>query len=242
MPQRTVQQSRFAGVVAMLPLALACVPWGILTGALCIQVGLTPLQGQLLSVLVFAGAAQLSALAMIGSTTPLLPILGSTMVISSRHLLYSITFRKHVESLSFSKRILVGFVLTDEMFAVSETDTRINNRFCLTFALWSGFTFYVLWNVSTALGIWAGEALQNLDTLGLEFAIAATFIAMTFDQVRRIPILLTIVVSGLSAVILKPFLPNAYIIVAALSGMSIGYFAEGGTKLPPAIQATDEID
>ena len=223
MVERTLSQSRMAGIVAMLPLALACVPWGILTGALSIQAGLTPLQGQVMSALVFAGAAQLSALTMMGTTSSLLPIFGSTLVISSRHLLYSMTFRKHVDHLPSWQRSVVGFVLTDEMFAVSETDTRKNGEFCLTFALWSGFTFYVIWNISTAIGLLAADGMQNLDELGLEFAIVATFIAMTFDEIRRFAILMTVITSGLVAVLLQSWLPDAYIIVAALSGMLVGY-------------------
>jgi hypothetical protein len=42
---------------------------------------------------------------------------------------------------------------------------------------------------------------------------------MTFDQLRRLPILVAILVSGLLAVLLKPILSDSYIIVAALIGM-----------------------
>ncbi len=207
----------------MLPLAIACIPWGILTGALAIQSGFSAIQAQLMSLLVFAGAAQLSALTMYGAGSGLIPILGSTFVISSRHLLYSITFRKHVAGLSATKRWPLAFVLTDEMFAVSEVDTRQNGRFSYTYALVSGFTFHVIWNVSTAMGIFAGEAISNLEELGLEFAIAATFIAMTFDQFKSRPVASTIIVSGAIAVVAKPFFPDAYIIIASLIGMTVGY-------------------
>ena len=41
----------------MLPLCLAVLPWGVLTGALAIQAGFSLAQCQALSLLVFAGAA-----------------------------------------------------------------------------------------------------------------------------------------------------------------------------------------
>ena len=221
----------------MLPLAIACIPWGVLTGALCVQAGLSPLQGQVMSLIVFAGAAQLSALTMIGSGVGLIPILGSTMVISSRHLLYSMLFRTYVAQMSLWQRIRMAFVLTDEMFAVSEADTRREQRFCERYALWSGFTFYILWNISTAAGIFAADRINDIDELGLEFAIAATFIAMTFDQIRRFPVLVTVMVSGVSAVLLHSVIPDAAILVSALLGMLAGYLSDDQTQRPSSTGA-----
>ena len=51
--------------------------------------------------------------------TPLLPIMGSTMVITSQHLLYGFTFRRDVLPLSLRWRASLAFFLTDEMFAVA---------------------------------------------------------------------------------------------------------------------------
>ncbi len=222
----------------MLPLAIACIPWGVLTGALAIQAGFTPLQGQVMSLLVFAGAAQLSALSMHTAGAGLIPILGSTVVISSRHLLYSLNFRKHVQGYSAPKRWAMAFVLTDEMFAVSEADTRRTGVFCYTYALVSGLTFYVIWNFSTALGIFAAGSMADLSDLGLDFAIAATFIAMTFTELRRWPIAATIVASGLASVLLNPILPDSHIVVAALLGMAVGYSLHNYEPVPAPATAT----
>lgn len=206
-----------------LPLAIAVIPWGILTGALGIQIGLTPLQAQLMSLLVFAGAAQLSALTLMAGPTSMLAIFGSTFVISARHLLYSVTFREHVLHLPLAYRGLLAFVLTDEMFAVSEAHTKRNGQFSPLFALASGVTFYLIWNIATLVGIVVGGSFENIDQLGLDFAIVATFIAMTFDQLKQRPIVVAMAVSGVLAVLLKPFFSESYIILASLAGMLCAY-------------------
>ena len=221
------------GIVEMLPLALACVPWGILAGALAVQAGLNVWQAQFMSALVFAGAAQLSALTMLLSGAGVGSILGSTFVISSRHLLYSLQFRQYTSRMNLPKRVLTAFVLTDEMFAVSETDTRQRGYFSESYALASGFCFWVIWNVASYAGIVAGGAIGNLDDYGLDFAIAATFIAMTFDQIRRVPVLAAIVVSGVTAVLLKPYMSEGYIVVAALLGMACAYVLDQSTSEGP---------
>ena len=206
-----------------IPLCIAVIPWGILTGALAIQTGMSALQAQLMSLLVFAGAAQLSAMTLMASAAPLSAIFASTFVISSRHLLYSLVFRQHVATLSGPLKLLMAFVLTDEMFAVSEAHTKRTGGFSAIFALVSGFTFYIVWNLATLLGIVIGGSLQELESLGLDFAIVATFIAMTFNDLRRVPILLAILVSGTCAVLLKSVLSDSYIIVAALAGMGVAF-------------------
>lgn len=53
------------GAVAIMPLSLATAPWGLLAGSMAIEANLTPLQGQGLSSIVFAGAAQLVAIGML---------------------------------------------------------------------------------------------------------------------------------------------------------------------------------
>lgn len=210
-------------LIDILPLSIAVTPWGILTGALAIQVGLTPWQAQLLSLLVFAGAAQLSGITLIGNMASPLSIFGTTIVISARHLLYSITFRESVAKLSLTWRLALGFVLTDEMFAVSQSHTQRTGTFSPLYALVAGFAFYIVWNVTTFIGIVAGDYFKNIDSFGMDFAIAATMIAMTFDKIRERPILLAMLVSGVGSVVLKPYFTDSHIIIAGLLGMCVGY-------------------
>ena len=63
------------GVLAMLPLNLAVLPWGILCGSLSIQRGFTVLEALLMPILVFAGAVQLVVIELINDNTPLATIL-----------------------------------------------------------------------------------------------------------------------------------------------------------------------
>ncbi len=226
-------------ILDVMPLSIAVIPWGILTGAIAIQIGLTPWQSQVMSLLVFAGAAQLSGMTLMAGAASPWSIFGTTFVISSRHLLYSITFRQHVSSLSLLWRTAIAFVLTDEMFAVSQTHTQRTGKFSAFYALVVGFGFYAVWNLATLVGIIAGEYFENVDALGLDFAIAATFIAMTFDKVRQWPIALTMLTSGIASILLKPYFVDSYIVIAGLFGMCVGYFASS-KQLPKQPKQQDQ--
>jgi len=216
-------QLSLRAVLDTLPLAVAVIPWGILIGALSVQIGLTPWQGMAMSLLVFAGAAQLSGMSLMASAAAPSTIFVSTFVISARHLLYSVTFRQHVLRLPFFRRLLIGFLLTDEMFAVSQAHTHRSGVFSPLFAMVSGLSFYIVWNLATLVGIMAGDSFKDLNSLGLDFAIVATFIAMTFDRLREFPTAIAIVVSGVTAVFLKPYLAESYIIIGAVAGMLAAY-------------------
>jgi len=211
-------------VIDIMPLALATVPWGILCGSLAINIGLTAIQAQLMSLLVFAGAAQLASITIMGAAGSISSIFSSTFVISSRHLLYSAVFREHVRQRSFLSRCCIAFFLTDEMFAVTCAYMQKHKAFSALYAISAGITFYVVWNVSTFAGIVAGQYIPNLESLGLEFAIAATFIAIVIPSIKDSSILIAVIVSGFSALVLSIYIPDSALIIATICGMLAGYF------------------
>lgn len=208
----------------VLPLAIAVIPWGILCGSLAIKVGLSPIQAQLMSLFVFAGAAQLASLTMI--TGALSSIFSSTFVISSRHLLYSAVFRSHVSKSPFLLRCCVAFFLTDEMFAVTCAYLEKNKLFSHCYAISAGVVFYVIWNLSTFIGIRIGEIIPDIENMGLEFAIAATFIAIVIPSIKNKAILSSVVTSGSSVLVLSILGNEQALIIATLMGMFAGFIVE----------------
>ncbi len=158
-------------LIDILPLSLAVIPWGILCGSLAIEAGMSAWQAQLMSLLVFAGAAQLSASNLIGAGVALPSLLNSTLMISARHLLYSATYAKHIRHLPLIKRAAFAFFLTDEMFAVASAHQEKHQFFSYRYALVSGVAFYVVWNLATLAGIVFAKSL-DINAMGLDFAIA----------------------------------------------------------------------
>ncbi|MDA7746460.1 AzlC family ABC transporter permease [Psychromonas sp.] len=208
----------------ILPLSIAVVPWGILCGSLAIKIGLSPLQAQLMSLLVFAGAAQLASLTLIGGA--LSSIFSSTFVISSRHLLYSAVMREHVKKSSFFLRCCIAFFLTDEMFAVTCAYLEKHKSFSHLYAISAGFIFYVIWNIATFAGITIGQFIPDIENMGLEFAIAATFIAIVIPSIKRLSTFVSVAVSGISMLILTVVGSEHALIIATLLGMSSGFIIE----------------
>lgn len=220
----------YQAFIDILPLAMAVIPWGILCGSLAIKVGLSAVQAQLMSLLVFAGAAQLASLTLIGSVGALSSIFSSTFVISSRHLLYSAVFREHVRESSMLTRCCMAFFLTDEMFAVSCAYLEKNKSFSHLYAISAGVVFYLIWNVATFIGIVAGQFIPNIENLGLEFAIAATFIAIVIPSIKHFSTLMSVLASGISVCVLSITGIDHALIIATCIGMATGFLTASKDK------------
>jgi len=211
------------GCLAILPLSIAVIPWGILAGSLAIDAGLSPLESQAMSAIVFAGAAQLVALGMIKTGAGLLSILMTTLLITSRHFLYSMALRTSVSELSRAWRVLLGFLLTDELFAIMSHGKTQCHHLSRWYALGGGVSFYLCWNLSSLVGIVAGQTVDNIEQLGLDFAIVATFIALIVPMIKRKSVLVCIGISLASALLCELFKLSVGLLISALLGMIAGH-------------------
>lgn len=211
-----------APALAILPLAFSVIPWGVLCGTLSIEAGLTPFQAQLMSFIVFAGAAQLSGIAILGANGSWLSLFNSTAMISSRHVLYSATYKDEIAPLPFFKRVLFAFLLTDEMFVVAQAEQSKTGRFDYWYAVIAGAVFYLVWNIATLMGILFAQFLKDTDDLGFDFAIAATFIAMVVPMVKTRAMLVAVVVSAVAALLFSCLGIEQGLLVSSLLGMSVG--------------------
>ncbi len=214
----------------MMPLSIAVLPWGLLAGSFAIDSGLHPFEGQALSAILFAGSAQLVAMGMIKAGAGLTTMLLTTFFITSRHFLYSVSMRSKVAPLPLRWRLSLGFLLTDELFAL--VGHQSEKQFDRWYALGAGLSFYLFWNLATFAGILAGSFLPQLNELGLEFAVAATFIAIVVPGIKNLPVLLSVVTALQLSVALHFFKVEGALMIASIGAMATGYLAEelGGKK------------
>lgn len=211
------------GAIAILPLSLAIAPWAMLAGSLAIDAKLTPWEGQGLSVIVFAGAAQLVAIGMLKSGAGLFSILLTTLLLTSQHLLYGLTMRPALSGLPARWRLGLGFLLTDEFFAVNSAGLQQFNRW---YALGVGLTLYLAWNLFTLAGIVLGSSIPQLNRLGLDFSIVATFIALIVPLVRNMPTVVCVACSLCCSVLFSDWHWESALVLSGLAGMSAGYVCQ----------------
>lgn len=229
MTLQTTRRSEFlAGIRDTLPMVIGAIPFAIIFGALAVNRGISPLGTMGLSLLVFAGSAQFIASGLVAQNVSILIIIATTLIVNLRHALYSATLAPYLKGLGQKWLLPLGFWLTDETFAI--VVNRYNKDDASPYKHWyhlgSSVIMYVNWNVCTLIGLVAGQSIQDMRGLGLDFAMTVTFIAMLVPNLRNRPMLLSAVVAGVSAVLFFGLPNRMSLMIAALLGIAAGVIAE----------------
>ena len=230
-------QPFFAGVRDTLPMLVGAAPFGLIFGTLAIATGLPVWFTLALSACVFAGSSQFIAVSLIGSGTALPVIWLTTFVVNLRHALYSATLLPYVRELPPRWRWALAFWLTDETFAVVES--RLRQQGSVEQGAWywlgSSLAMYGNWQFWTLAGVLLGRSVPGLSSLGLDFAMVATFAAIVAPQLRQRPTLAAALVAGAIALLARDLPYKLGLILAALLGVGTGVAMEiwaAGVRAP----------
>lgn len=209
-------------------------PFGVIFGTLAIGSGIPAWATLALSAVVFAGSSQFVAVSLIGGGAALPVIWLTTFVVNLRHALYSATLLPYARHLPARWRWPLAFWLTDETFAVVENQLRhhTGERDGAYYWLGSSLAMYLNWQLWTVAGILVGQSVPGLATLGLDFAMVATFAAIVAPQLRDRPVLLAALVAGTVAMLARDLPYKLGLMLAAAAGVAAGVVAEKARPLP----------
>jgi 4-azaleucine resistance transporter AzlC len=214
-----------AGARDMIPMMIGAAPFGMIFGTLVTSGPLALWHGQFMSLAVFAGSAQFIALGLIASHASYAVIWATTLIVNLRHVLYSATLAPYVSHLPLRWRLALGAVLTDEVFAVAWAHYRRHHPgddVSPWHFLGSGFSMYLNWQIWTAAGLLFGAAFPGLQSLGLDFAMVATFIAIVVPQLVALRFLAAAVTSGVLAFYWQAWPYKLGLLGAVLAGVVVG--------------------
>ena len=204
------------GVKDILPLSIAVLPWGILAGSMAVNTGLSTAQALGMSVFIFAGAAQLVCLGLLLAGASSISIMLTIFFLTTQHLIYALNFREDVKNFSLAKRMLIGFLLTDELFAVGMTGHR-KRTFAYLFG--AGLCFYLSWCVFSLFGVLLAQKIPNLEQLHLDFSIVAVFILIIVPLVKNRATLFGVSVTLVFCLLFKFLHLEMGLILSGLMGM-----------------------
>ncbi|MBF6595149.1 MAG: AzlC family ABC transporter permease, partial [Thermaceae bacterium] len=117
-PPATPRQAFWRGVWQILPITLGVIPFGMVTGIAGVSAGLSIPQITFMSGLVYAGAAQLVSLQLIGAGAAIPLVLLALVVVNLRYVMYSSVLAKPLEALSARMKALAAFLMVDQNFAL----------------------------------------------------------------------------------------------------------------------------
>ena len=166
------------------PIGLGYFVVGFSLGIVAKYVGLSPLQGFVISLLNNASAGEYAAFTVIGSDAPYLEIAMLTLVANARYVLMSaVLSQKFSPDTPFYHRIFVGFDVTDEIFGIAiARGGRWLNPFYNYGAM---LTALPGWSLGTACGIVAWNFFSPSAVSALSVALYGMFLAVIVPPARK---------------------------------------------------------
>ena len=187
-----------AAIAEGWPVLLTSVVVGITYGVVARQSGLSVAEASGSSLLVFAGAAQFAAVGLLREGAGTLEVAASVLLINLRHLLMAASLRPHFARASLVERLGLGYILTDEAFAMGIGHFRRGHGDLVYYATF-GTLLWLCWNIGTLAGAIFGAGLEHPERYGIDFAITATFLAIVAVGVRHRTDLVVAVAAGIVA-------------------------------------------
>ena len=203
---------------------LGVIPFGMLYGIGALAVGMPVWLAQLSSMLVFAGAAQLVIVQMLGAAAGALPIGLTAVLLNLRHMLYSASVAEHVRHLPRRWRVLLAYLLTDEAYTVAilryARPAGPGPDLRHWYFLGCGLTLWGCWQLSTALGIAFGARIPP--EWDIDFAVPLTFIALLTLLVKERAGQAAALVAALAALALAALPFRLGLVLAIVLGLLAG--------------------
>jgi predicted branched-subunit amino acid permease len=232
---------RTASPALLRDVGLVCLADGIVAvsfGATCVGGGLAWWVPVALSVLVFAGGAQIAAVGVVlAGGSPVAAVLAGA-VLNTRLLPYGFAVADVVGPASpavgggfaatggtavatvrrWLARLLGPHVITDESVAFALRQDSAERR---RSAFWAcGIALFALWNVSVLLGVALGSVMRDTNAFGLDATFPAVMLALALPTLTSRPTRIAAGTGAVIAVALTPVLPAGLPLLAALGGLT----------------------
>ncbi|HTP48442.1 MAG TPA: AzlC family ABC transporter permease [Casimicrobiaceae bacterium] len=210
----------------MSPMLLGIVPFGIVCGVGAIAAGASPVAALAMSMIMFSGAAQIVATQLLAAGAPFAVIVLSCLVVSLRLIMYSAALAPYLRPLDRRWRNLLAYVLTDQAFARTiqrfrDSDDTSGNA---SYFLGSGVLLWVVWQLSTLVGVFAGKVVPS--SWQLEFVVPLCFLAILVPLLRDRVSVLVFAVAAVAVVVLDAMPLRLSMICGGLLAIGAGVLAD----------------
>ncbi|WP_369391197.1 AzlC family ABC transporter permease [Streptomyces sp. CG1] len=216
--QRTITSADDASLVRDSSLVwLASGIVGVSFGAVSVAGGLPVWVPVLMSLVVYAGSAQFSAVGVLIAGGGPVAAAATGLLLNTRTAAFSLAVAE-ILGPGRTARFLGAHLVTDETvaFALAQPDPVRRRR-----AFWiSGLGLFAVWNIGVLAGAMAGRALGDTARYGLDAAFPAVLVALVLPAVRADAVVRRCAVAGGAlALAVTPAVPAGVPVLVALAGL-----------------------
>lgn len=218
------------GLKTGMPTLFGIGAWGLVVGIAMVKTGLTVPQALAMTLVVFAGSAQLASLPLIAAHAPIWVIFATALVVNLRFVIFSALLAPHFANLPLRKRFLLGYVAGDMTVALflQKYPNEAPQVGKLSYLKGLLYPNWAAWQVGSIAGIFLGSAVPP--EWGLGFAGTLAIICITVPLVASRPALCGVLVAGVVAVLAAGLPYKLGLLAAVVLGMAAAMLVEELTE------------
>ncbi|WP_138417605.1 AzlC family ABC transporter permease [Sinomonas gamaensis] len=204
-----------------LSIAVATGLYGVSFGALGVAAGLSVLQTIALSLLMFTGGSQFAFIGVIAGGGSGAAAAAAATLLGVRNAVYGMQLNALLGPRGWRRFAAAQITIDESTATASGQSEHLEQRR----GFWTaGLGVFVLWNIFTAVGALAGDALGDPKQWGLDGAAVAAFLGLLWPRLKGREPAAIAVVCALATVLAVPFLPPGVpILVAAVVAAVLGW-------------------
>ena len=213
------------GVRDQATVAMGIGAWGLMTGVAMVKSGLSVLEAVLMTLIVYAGSAQLAAVPMIAAGAPLWVILAAAFCVNLRFVVFSAHLRPYMMHLPRWQRMVSGYVTGDLSYVFfarrfsqpGQTPDELARQ--QAYLMGNCAVNYVAWMLASLVGIALANAIPTAWGLGFAgiLALLGVLSSLASSQLR----IVSAGVAGAAAVAAFALPLKLNILVAIASAVAI---------------------
>ncbi|MEZ0306459.1 MAG: AzlC family ABC transporter permease [Ramlibacter sp.] len=209
-----------------IPMAIGIAAWGLVAGVAMAKSGMGVALAIFMSVMVYAGSAQIASLPLIAAAAPMWVVWATTLCVCLRFMAFSFHYRPYFAHLPRPRRIALSYLMGDTNFAlfIRRFPELVPGQQQEDYFLGSALITYGMWQLSIITGIVAGSGIPA--SWGLGFAGTMALLALTCTQLRNPSTLVAAVVAACAAVAAYALPLKLNILVAIAAAVAFGVLAD----------------
>lgn len=216
------------GLRDAIPALIATATWALVSGIAIVKSGIGESLATFMTLTVYAGSAQLTALPLINERVPLWLIFAAGFVVNIRFLIFGAALQPFFRHLNWRKRLGVGFFSTDIGFVLfmaryGEARRRPDPRH-LWYYLGIIGPGWLTWNISSIVGIYLAAYIPA--SWSLEFAAVLALLSVVIPLVSTRPVAVCILAAACVAWMGQGLPLRLGLAAAVVAGILAGVLAE----------------
>lgn len=219
-------QAFLQGLRALLPLTPGVIPFGLVTGVMAVELGLSPATAMGMTLLFYSGSAQMVALQLLHNGVLPVAIVATALIINLRFIMYSASLAPHFHGLHRRWTWPLCYLLSDQAYALCtlKFDSGELGRYAHHYYAGTALGMWLAWQLSVLAGVYLGASIP--ESWSLSFAIPLSFLALLVPGIRDRATLGAAVVGGVIAVLAVDMPYNLGLVSAAVGGIVAGLVIE----------------